>query len=193
MKLFTVLLACVAICTLTATAASAETNVYMRGIGLKAGVVNPENLDATLGIAAVFDLGTLHQNVALESYAGYWSQTVDEYGGEFSVRDFAIGGKAKYMFQTSNPTVQPYAGAGLGLHFVGASVETDPVYFGGSLILPGYSASETDVEFGLDLGGGLRIDRGGRFAFIGDAWFSVVSGDASHFSVMAGAVYMLGR
>jgi hypothetical protein len=49
------------------------------------------------------------------------------------------------------------------------------------------------VEFGLDLGGGLRIDRGGRFAFIGDAWFSVVSGDASHFSVMAGAVYMLGR
>jgi hypothetical protein len=47
-------------------------------------------------------------------------------------------------------------------------------------------------EFGLDLGGGLRIDRGQQFAFIGEGWFTVVS-DVSHFSMMVGAVYVFGR
>lgn len=192
MKRISLAVAAFAICTMIAASASAQANVGLRGLGLKAGLVNPENVDATLGLGLIFDLGTLHPNVAFESYAGYWSQTEDDFGGEFGVRDFAFGAKAKYMFKTSNPTVQPYAGAGLGLHILNAHAESDPVYFGGSLVFPGYSVSDTETRVGLDLGGGLRIDRGSQFAFVGEGWFSVVS-DVSHFSLMVGAVYMFGR
>lgn len=192
MKRFSLALAVVAICTMTAASASAQANLALRGIGLKAGIVNPENIDATLGLGLVFDMGTLHPKVAFESYAGYWSQTEDEFGTEFGVKDFAFGAKAKYMFTTSNPTVQPYAGAGLGLHVVNAHADIPPTYFGGTLIFPGSSISDTEAKIGLDLGGGLRVDRGSQFAFVGDAWFSIIS-DVSHFSVMVGAVYMFGR
>lgn len=192
MKRISVALAVVAICTMIAAGASAQANVALRGIGLKAGVVNPDNIDATLGIGVIFDLGTLHPDVAFESYAGFWSQTESDFGAEVGVKDFNFGGKAKYMFKTSNPTVQPYAGAGLGFHVLNAHAESSPVYFGGSLVYPGYSASDTDLKIGLDLGGGLRIDRGSQFAFVTDAWFTIVS-DVSHFSLMVGGVYMFGR
>lgn len=192
MKRFTLVMAVLAVCMLTATTASAAANVAMRGIGLKAGLVNPENVDATLGMGLIMDMGTLHPKVAFESYAGYWSQTQDEFGTEFGVRDFSFGARAKYMFTTSNPTVQPYAGAGLGLHILNAHAEFPPTYFGGTLIYPGSSVSDTEVDLGLDLGGGLRIDRGQQFAFVGEGWFSIVS-DVSHFSLMVGAVYMFGR
>jgi len=181
-----------AFCTLFAADASAQASVSLRGIGLKVGVVNPEDLDATLGLGLVFDLGTLHPNVAFESYAGYWSQTEDAYGAEFGVRDFSFGAKAKYMFKTSNPTVQPYAGGGLGLHFMNAHADVDPVYFGGTLVFPGSSVSDTETKLGVDLGGGLRIDRGSQFSFFGEGWFSIVS-DISQFSLMVGAEYMFGR
>jgi len=192
MKRVTVFLTAVAICTLAAFDASAESNLALNGIALKAGVVNPDNVDLTLGAALVFDLGTIHPKVAFESYAGYWSQTDNAYGSEFGVRDFAFGAKGKYMFSNSNPTVQPYAGAGLGFHVLNAHVETPAAYSGGTLLFPGISASETDLKVGLDLGGGLRIDRGSKFAFIGDAWYTLVS-DVSHFSIMVGAEYMFGR
>jgi hypothetical protein len=192
MKRVTMIVAAVAFCTMTAADASAQANLALRGIGLKAGVVNPEDLSTTLGFGFVFDLGTVHPNVALESYAGYWQQTESEFGAEVVAKDFAFGGKAKYLFTTSNPTVQPYAGAGLGLHVLNASVDVPAVMSGGSVIFPGMSFDDTDVKLGLDLGGGLRIDRGSQFAFIGEGWFSVVS-DISHFSLMVGAVYMFGR
>lgn len=192
MKRISVALAVVAICTLHAVAASAQANLALRGIGLKAGVVNPEDVDATLGFGLVFDLGTVHPQFALESYAGYWSQSEEFYGMEAGVSDYSLGGKVKYMFNTANPAIQPYAGAGLGLHIFDLHAETPPLYIGGSLIYPGTSYSDTDVNLGLDLGGGLRIDQGGQFAFMADAWFSIVS-DVSHFSLMAGAMYMFGR
>ena len=192
MKRVSAVMVAMAFCTLFAADASAQASVSLRGIGLKVGVVNPEDLDATLGLGLVFDLGTLHPNVAFESYAGYWSQTEDAYGAEFGVRDFSFGAKAKYMFKTSNPTVQPYAGGGLGLHFMNAHADVDPVYFGGTLVFPGSSVSDTETKLGVDLGGGLRIDRGSQFSFFGEGWFSIVS-DISQFSLMVGAEYMFGR
>jgi len=135
---------------------------------------------------------TLAENVAFESYAGYWSQADDAFGTEFGVRDFAFGSKAKYMFTTSNPTVQPYVGGGLGLHILNAHAESPAYYSGGILLIPGYSASDTEVRLGMDLGGGVKIDRGNTFSFFSEAYFSVVS-DITHFSFMVGAEYMFGR
>ena len=192
MKRIIALLAMVAICTLHVATASAQANIALQGIGLKAGLVAPDNVDATFGFGLVFDLGTVHPQFALESYAGYWSQSEEAYGVEAGVTDYSFGGKVKYLFQTSNPTIQPYAGAGLGMHILDLHGETPPMYFGGSLVFPGQSYDDTDVKLGLDLGGGLKIDRGNTLAFITDAWFSVVS-DVSQFQLMVGAVYMFGR
>ena len=190
MKRVTVALVAMAICSLLATQASAAANLALRGIGLKAGIVNPEDVDMTLGMGLIFDLGTLAPNVAFESYAGFWSQTETFYGSEFRMRDFSVGAKAKYLFKVSNPAVVPFAGAGLGLHFLNAHVETPSFDFGGTII-PGTSVGDTSTELGLDLGGGLRVDTGKKFAFIGESWFTV--SDVNHFSIMAGAVYMFGR
>lgn len=191
MKRISALLAAVAICTLSAAEASAQANLALRGIGLKAGVVNPEDVDATLGLGLIFDLGTIHPNWALESYAGWWSQGEEAYGMEAGVSDYSFGGTVKYLFQTSNPTIQPFAGAGLGLHIYDMHAETPPVYFGGTLIYPGSSYDDTQVELGFDLGGGLRIDRGNQFAFMTDAWFTI--SDITQFSLMVGGIYMFGR
>jgi hypothetical protein len=192
MKRFSVILAVVAVCTLTTADAFAAANLSLRGIGLKAGVVNPEDFDMTLGVGLVLDLGTIAPNWALESYAGFWSQTEEMFGAEVGVRDFAFGAKTKYMFKTSNPSLQPFVGGGLGLHVMNAHADIDPVYAGTVLVFPGSSADETELKVGMDLGGGLRIDNGGQFAFFTDGWFTIVS-DVSHFSLMAGAVYMFGR
>jgi len=185
MKRVSMLAVGVAICTLFAVNASAEANLALRGIGLKAGFVNPENLSTTIGFGLVADLGTLHPQVELESYAGYWQQTEGDFGADFGVKDFAFGSKAKYMFETNNPAVQPFAGAGLGFHILNAHVDLQQV-------IPGASASETDFKLGFDLGGGLRYDNGGQFALLGEAWYTAVS-DFSQFNVMVGAVYMFGR
>lgn len=192
MKRFSMAIAAVAFCTFILGAATADAAVGLRGIGLKAGLVEPEDFDMTVGVGLVFDLGYVHPNIALESYAGYWQQTEGFFGYEYGIRDFSFGAKGKYVFQTSNPTIQPFLGTGLGFHVLNAHVETSPVYLGGTLYYPGATASDTELQLGLDLGGGLRIDTGSRFAFIGEGWFSVVS-DAANFSLMAGAVYMFGR
>lgn len=192
MKRVSAALAAAAFCTLLAVDASAQANLAPRGIGLKVGVVNPEDLDSALGIGLIFDLGTIHPNIGFETYAGYWSQTEEDFGAEVGVRDFSFGAKAKYLFQTSKPSLQPFAGGGLGLHVLNAHADIDPVYFGNTLVFPGSSDSDTEVKVGLDLGGGLRYDAGSQFAFFGEGWFSIVS-DVSQFSLMIGAEYMFGR
>lgn len=192
MKRFTVALTGLAICALFASNAFAQANLGLRGIGLKAGIVDPEDVDATLGLGFIMDLGTFHPNFAFETNVGWWSQGEEAYGTSFDVTDVSFGGRTKYMFTTSNPSLSPFLGAGLGLHVLSAHAETAPVYFGGTLVFPGYEAEETEVRLGLDLGGGLKIDNGGQFAFTGEGWFSVVS-DASHLSFMVGAIYMFGR
>lgn len=191
MKRIIALLGVVAICTLHAATASAQANIALRGIGLKAGVVNPEDVDATLGLGLIFDLGTIHPQFALETYAGWWSQGESAYGAEASFSDYSFGGRVKYLFETNKPSIQPYAGAGLGLHVFDSHAEVAPVYFGNTLVFPGTSFDDTDLELGLDLGGGIRIDQGSQFAFMSDMWLTI--SDVTQFSLMIGAVYMFGR
>lgn len=191
MKRFSMVLATVAFCTMFAASASAESNLALRGIGLKAGVVDPEDVDLTLGLGLIFDLGTIHPKVALESYAGFWSQTEQVFGAEFGVRDFSFGAKAKYMFATSNPSVQPFVGSGLGFHVIRAHVETSPISFGGTVLFEGSSIDQTELKLGLDIGGGVRIDTGSRFAFVGEGYYTIT--EVGHLSMMVGGVYMFGR
>lgn len=189
MKRVTFVALALAIC-IFATAGSANASgLTFRGVGGSVNIVNPEDFDATIGVGFLVDLGTINTVWGLESFAGYWSQSESAFGTEVSVSDFVIGGRGKYLFRVSHPSIQPYAGAGLGFHFVTAGVEIAPYDFGG-IIVPGTSIEDTEFKVGLDLGGGLTVDINDNLAFLGDSWLTFVS-DVSQFSLRLGLLYWL--
>lgn len=78
-------------------------------IGLGAGIVKPENIDATAWVTANVRFA-LQRNVYLEPEVGYWRKTFDN-GRKF--RDISAGANLYYMFPSQG--IDYYAGAGLGV------------------------------------------------------------------------------
>lgn len=186
MKQVAAILAVVAVCTM-AFAGAAQASLALEGVGGHVSFVSPDNVDASIGIGFLMDMGFTGTQFGMESYAGYWSHTESAFGVEASVSDFIIGSRGKYRFLVSSPSVHPYVGAGLGFHFVTAGVDIASYDFGGTTI-PGTSASNTELKLGLDLGGGLALDVSDHVALLGDTWVSLVS-DVSQFTLRLGALY----
>lgn len=192
MKRFAVLLTSVILCAFISSTACAQSNIAMRGIGIKIGMVDPEDVDATFQFGLVADLGTITSNVSLESYMNFWSiKNGMMGGGEVIVRDIAIGAKGKYIFSIANPAIKPFAGGGLGFHILRAGVDIPAVYYGGSMIMPAISESDTEIKIGIDIGGGIRGDISQKWAVQGEAWYSIVS-DFSQLSLQIGLLYKFG-
>jgi hypothetical protein len=179
------MLACALILALSVSVASAQANLGFKGIGVRAGMVDPENLDATLAFGIFTDLGTFHPNVSFETYVDYWSWSEDAMGlVEVSFRDIVIGAKTEYMFTVSQ--VRPFVGAGLSVHILKSEMAMD---FG--QIIPGVSsldASATDTKLGVDVGGGLRVNAADRIDIIGEAWYGFVS-DINQLGVTGGVLF----
>jgi opacity protein-like surface antigen len=191
MKKVTVFVMSAVLCAFVVSAASAQTSLGLRSIGFGVGVVDPEDVDMTVGFGFYGNLGYLHPNVNLESFVGYWQQTEDMVGGgEVVVRDFAMVMRAKYMFDITNSTIRPFAGGGLGFHVVNAGIDVPDMDIGG-LIVPGYSQDDTEIKLGLDLGGGMLFDINPGVSILTDAWYSIVS-DVSQLSLRAGIMFKLG-
>jgi hypothetical protein len=170
--------------------AAAQTDLGLKGIGLKVGYVGPENVDGTFGLGLVGDFGTLTPRIMLESYLSYWSKSENEFGVETSVRDIALGARGKYLFNVPNSNVRPFAGAGLGLHFLHAEVSMPAQSIGGFTV-PGFSVDDSSVKLGLDMGGGMFVPINPRWDFMTELWYGVVN-DFSQLSFAIGAVYKLG-
>jgi opacity protein-like surface antigen len=162
----------------------------LKGVGLKFGYVGPEDVDGTFGIGFVANHGTFTPRTMLESYLSYWSKTEEEYGLEASIRDIALGARAKYLFDVPNSNVRPFVGAGLGLHFLHAEV-TMPAQDIGGIIIPGYSVDDSSTKLGLDMGGGMFVPINPRWDFMTELWYGVVN-DVNQLSFTIGAVYKLG-
>jgi hypothetical protein len=168
--------------------AIAETNLGLKGIGGAIGVVNPEDMDATFGLGLMVDHGTIVPHLALESRLDWWSKSQDAYGSEVSARDIAVGARCRYLFDLSTPTIKPFVGTGLGLHFLHAEVNMVPP--------PGFPGQPVNVEdsstkLGLDLGGGMMAAVGPRTALLAELWYGVVS-DFSQLSFRVGMAYKFG-
>lgn len=192
MKQFIVILISVTLCAFISSNAIAQSNLTLRGIGVKIGIVDPEDVDTALEIGFIADLGTITPNVSLESHVNFWSIKNDiPGGGEVHVRDIVFGVKGKYMFSISNPVITPYAGAGLGFHILSSGVDIPAVYFGGEMIMPAISESDTEIKIGLDIGGGIQGDINQRWAIQGETWYSIVS-DISQLSLQIALLYKLG-
>lgn len=180
------LLIAVAALTLAASSAMAQSDLGMKGLGAAVGFVSPENFDGTFTVGVLADHGTIAPQIGLESHLDYWGQSESSFGAEAKVSDIAIGARGKYYFPVAHPSLRPFAGAGLGLHFVHAEV-TVPAQFG----FPEMTAEDSSTKLGLDLGGGLATDLNPRTDFLAEMWFGIVE-DVSTFSLRVGLCYKLG-
>ncbi len=182
MKKVVVCLAALFFCTVAAQNAVAQSNLGLKAMGGTVGLVSPESGDATAGFGAFADLGTLAPQVRLTTHLDYWSHSEDAFGGaSASVSDLALSARGTYLFSVASPRIQPYAGVGLGLHFLSAKVE-----------VPGFLAVESsDTKLGLELGGGFEAPMGPKTAFLGELWYGVVS-DFNQLALRVGLSYKVG-
>lgn len=187
----TVLVLFAALCTLASQSAMAQSDLGLKKIGGTLGVVSPENTDAALGIGLNADWGTITPSIRLESHIEYWSKSQSLFGGgEASLRDVAVGARGKYFFPVSRSSVLPFAGAGLGLHFLRAEVSF-PAQDTGGIIFPAMTVGDSSTKLGLDLGGGIETSLSPRTRLLADCWYGIVS-DVSQFSARVGLSYTLG-
>ena len=180
------LLLTLAFCATTLQSAQAQSDLGLKGVGLAVGIVSPEDLDATFGFGVSADMGSITPQIRLEPTLDYWSKSEDVFGGEFSVQDIMVGAVVKYYFTVSNPKLRPFAGGGLGLHFLNAEVEMVDPFTGGTM-----TVEDSSTKLGLHFGGGIGTPLNGRTSFVADAWFRFVS-DFSQYSLRVGLLHSFG-
>jgi opacity protein-like surface antigen len=181
-----------ALCTLAPQSATAKSDLGLQRLGGSLGVVSPENTDTALGLGLNADWGTFAPSWRLESHMEYWSKSQSVFGGgEASLHDFAVGARAKYFFSVSHSSVRPFAGGGLGLHFVHAEVSYPAMDLGGGLIVPATSVGDSSTKLGLDLGGGIETSLSPRTTLVADCWYGLVS-DVNQFTARVGLSWAVG-
>jgi len=184
MKRMTLVLT-LAIAALSAQRATAEANLGLRSVGASLAYVSPENLNGTFGVGVFADMGRITPEIALEPRIDYWSKTQEEFGAKASVSDIAVGARGKYYFEVQNPNLRPFAGAGLGLHFLHSKVSVTQPGF------PTMTGEASDTKLGLDLGGGVATSLSPKVDFSAEAWYGIVS-DVGQFSLRVGLSQKLG-
>jgi len=171
-------------------AASGSADLGFDGVGLEARFVEPNAGDGTVGVGALVDLGGFTPNVRLEARTDYWSNSESIVGGKASARDIAVGARSKYVFPLSNPSIRPFAGAGLGIHFMHAEVSVAEQNIGG-LIIPAMQVEDSATRLGLDIGGGMNYSINAAASLLSELWFTMVDGGAD-MSLGLGVVWHLG-
>jgi hypothetical protein len=171
---------------LAATSAQAQSDLGLKRLGASIGYVSPENLDGTANFGVFADHGTIAPHVNLESRVDYWGWSQNSLGVKSTVNDVSVGARTKYHFDVKNSKVSPYAGVGLGMHFI-HSEATIPA--GGGF--PAMTVSDSRSKLGLDLGGGVSTAISPRSDLMGEIWYGVVT-DVSQFSMRVAMSFKLG-
>jgi opacity protein-like surface antigen len=174
--------AVVLFCTVASQNAWATSSLGMRSAGFDVGYVDPENVSGTLGFGAFANMGNISPDIRLQPHLGYWSKSEEAFGSKATISDISFSTRGLYMFHTTSPKFQPYAGAGLGMHFVHAKVSTTA---------PAMEASDNSTKLGLDMGGGFTTPLGQKTDFTLDLWYTALS-DVGHMSLKAGVSFDLG-
>jgi opacity protein-like surface antigen len=182
-----VLVLTLAISAFAATGAFAQADLGLKHVGVALGYVSPESLDGTVSFGVFADHGTIAPNWGLESRLDYWGWSENAFGTETSIRDVSIGARTKYHFETKNTNLRPFAGAGLGIHFLSSEVSI-PASGG----FPAMSDTYSENQLGLDIGGGFATTVSPRAEFLAEAWYGIVS-DMSQFSLRAAMQFKIGQ
>src|SRR5215470_9807226 len=175
----TILILLLAASSLSTQKASADSSIGFRALGGALSYVSPDNLDGTIGFGVFADLGRIAPPLELEPRLDFWSQSQEAFGTKASVRDITLGARAKYFFATSSAKVHPFAGGGLGFHFVRAEA---------SVTEPGFapmSVSQSETKLGLDMGGGIATGLSPKIDLNAELWYGIVS-DINQLSLRIG-------
>ena len=178
-------------CSVASQNAWAGSNLGLRSAGIDVGYVDPENISGTMGFGAFANMGNISPDIRLAPHVGYWSKSEEAFGAKASISDISFATRGLYMFHMSSGKLQPYAGAGLGIHMVHAKVETPAQDLGGGNVIPAMEASDTSTKLGLDMGGGFTTPLSEKTDFTLDLWYTAMS-DVGHLSLKAGVSFALG-
>lgn len=113
-------------------------------LGLGAGQVKPEGINATVALSGELRLG-LSRHFALQPDLGYWKRSETASGVSVSASDFSFGVTALFVLPAERVTF--LAGAGPSIHHIGGDVD----YYGLSV------ASDSLTRVGIGVLAGLDV------------------------------------
>jgi Outer membrane protein beta-barrel domain len=151
------------------TSQGMDQTLGFRGIGARVGLVDPEDASSTITFGVHADLGEFIPNLRITPLAEYWSVGVSGYDHS----DLMIGTNADWAFPLVGPKVTPYAGGGVGLHFI-------------SYDKPGDNYKNS--RLGLHVQGGLRDEVMPNLNLFGELRFTFVR-QADNFKLLGGFTY----
>jgi opacity protein-like surface antigen len=161
-------------------ARESHSGLGLNRLGVDAGLVDPEAVGSTIGFGVFADLGNLARDIRLSSHLGYWNKSESAFGAEASLRDISGGARARYMFHVASPKLQPYVGAGLGVHF-----------FHTKMGIPGFTVEDSATKLGLDLGGGVLTPVSPKTDLFAELWYTAA--DIDQLSMKAGVSFRINQ
>jgi hypothetical protein len=163
---FIVLLGILALMTTSRPLSGEGTSVGFYGVGGRLSYVSPEWSDATVGLGAHVDLGTLFGLLWLYPSLEYWgrSQSEESLNFERTFTQVSINADVRLIFPAFGGRVLPFLGGGPCM-IISANTESyyDPFY--GQV-----SRSDTDISVGLDGLGGVHVPLGVVAVFVEGKW-----------------------
>lgn len=181
-------------------------NLEFRGIGLDFGAVWPADVERTLSFGVRADMGFIGPRVRVAPAIRFWSSSLREGEvarlasqirslcerqagavcppfdlGRIERSDLELSTDAHYLFPTGY-TVEPYLGAGLGLHLLNGRGESIDGTFVEDLL--------DSVSPALNLLGGIHIPLGPSVEMMTEARMVLVS-DVRYASVIVGGTWIL--
>ncbi len=151
--------------------APASHGLGLQGFGARIGLVDPENASSTVALGAHVDAGEFVKNVHVMPYIEYWKVGVSG----VNTRDFTLATDVNLDFPLQGGHVVPYAGGGLGLHFLHADI-------------PVVGGDGSSKKLGLNIQGGIRNQVMPNLGLFGEVRFSFVD-TADQLKVMGGFTY----
>ncbi len=143
-----------------------------QGLGARIGFVDPEGASSTVALGVHIDAGEFVRNVHIMPLVEYWSVGV----GGSDIKDFTIATDVNVDFPVQGGKMIPYAGGGLGLHFVSFSVP------------PGFVGDNSSTKLGLNIQGGIKDQVMPNFGLFGEVKYLFVS-NVNQLQLMGGFTY----
>lgn len=170
--------------------ATAQADLGLKGLGVKAGFALPEDpIDNTFALGAHGRFGTVMPSLAVDGFVDLWFSGYDEafvgYSYDWSWTQIAVGALAKYLIPVTG-NITPYVAGGLALHYGRFSWDTDvPAYPGAAT-----SYSDSDLDIGIHLVGGAQMPLSPTMDGVAELKYALDGAD--YIALTVGVVFKMG-